>query len=176
MKQYLKLILSFISIFSFKVNAQWLPPVNFTTPQNVCDTASWKLVFYDGFDGTTLNNSKWVKFNHYPGLESDNWGEGRIPYPGNHTVIQDENVVVSGGTVKLKVKQKTTTWQCDTCTMTPYTKNYTSGYISTRYSNAFNNGRIEVRLKMPLFKYSWATCWTWYGSDVNEIDFAESYG
>lgn len=136
----------------------------------------WKLVFYDGFDAATFNNSKWVKFNHWNGFESDDWDEGRVPYPGNYTVIQDENVAVSGGDVKLKVKQKTTTWQCATCSMTPYTMNYTSGYISTRNSNAFNSGRIEPRLKMPKFKWSWAIFWTWYGTEVNEIDFAESWG
>lgn len=164
-----------VSLYGTSADAQWLPPVNFSTDSNVCDSTPWKLVFYDDFDGTALNNTKWVKFNHWNGFESDNWSEGRVPYPGNYTVIQDENVVVSGGTVKLKVKQKTTTWQCDTCIMTPYTQNYTSGYISTRYSNAFNSGRIEARLKMPLFKWSWGTCWTW-GTRINEIDFAESWG
>lgn len=160
-----------------------LPPVTFPSATNVCDYTPWKLVFYDGFDGTSVKSSNWYTFNTNNGGTNDNWCEARVGYPGNESIHRDENVVVSGGTVKLKVKQKSNTWQCASCDVsecspgfgnTPVTKNYTTGYISS--TTTYNNGRIEARLKMPLFKYSWATCWTWFLSGVNEIDFAESTG
>lgn len=103
-KRYFKLVFALLCLLNFQANAQWLPPVNFPSPTNVCDNTPWKLVFYDGFDGTTLNNSKWVKFNHWNGFESDDWGEGRVPYPGNHTVIQDENVVKKQFEEQIKTK------------------------------------------------------------------------
>src|SRR5690606_18470660 len=167
-------------LFSFPSAAQ-LPPVTFPGGTNVCDNASWKLVFYDEFEGSSINTNNWYTFNTNGGYTNDDWCQGRIPYAGNHSVIQDQNAVVNNGTLKLKLKQETKSWTCTTCptnTCTdfplPYTKNYTSGYISSKMT--YNNGRIETRLKMPLFKYSWATCWTWYQTSVNEIDFVEAWG
>jgi beta-glucanase (GH16 family) len=150
------------------------PPVTFPSGANVCDNAPWQLVFFDDFTGGTIDPSKWYTFNTTNGGSTDDWGDGRVPYPGNHSVIRDQNVTVSGGTVKLKIKQQTNTWQCATCSMTPYTENYTSGYISS--NTTYNNGKIEARLKMPIFNGAWTTCWTWptAANGIDEIDFAES--
>lgn len=57
-KKYFKLLYGLVALFNFQANAQWLPPINFTNPTSVCDNTPWKLVFYDGFEGTTLNNTK----------------------------------------------------------------------------------------------------------------------
>ncbi|RQO29914.1 hypothetical protein DBR32_15170 [Taibaiella sp. KBW10] len=173
MKKTILKLIPLLTLFLLR-NTLWaqLPPVTFSVGANVCDHSSWKLVFYDGFDGSSLNNNNWYRFNSNNWGTTDDWGEGRVPYPGNNTVIQDANVVVNGGTAKLKVIQQPTTWQCATCNMAPYTQNYTSGYLSSKMR--FNNGRIEARPKMPIFKGAWSTCWTRFGTSMNEIDFAES--
>ena len=181
-KQYALLFMALICLYATGAVAQ-LPPVNFPSNQSMCDNTPWKLVFFDGFDGTALNTNKWFPFNTNSWDEHDNWCEARIGYPGNESNHRDENVVVSGGTLKLKIKQETNTWQCASCITNnctpgmgdvPSVKNYTSGYISSKLR--YNSGKIETRLRMPIYEKTWATVWTWYGSSVNEIDVAEAYG
>jgi Glycosyl hydrolases family 16. len=97
---------------------------------------------------------------------------------------RDENVIVSNGTLKLTIEQKTNTWQCDSCNPTrcpepgwgdvPRTENYTSGYISSKLR--FDNGKVETRVRMPNNKNSWGTIWFWLGTNTNEIDIAEAWG
>lgn len=91
------------------------PPVTFSSGANVSDYTPWKLVFYDDIEEENINTSKWYTFNTNNGGTNDNWCEARIGYPGNESMHRDANVVVSGGTVKLKVKQQTNTWQCTGC-------------------------------------------------------------
>lgn len=168
---YSKLIILILCIQSITTFAQ-LPPVTFPSGTDVCDYTPWKLVFYDGFDGTSIDASKWYTFNTNNSGTTDDWDEGRKPYPNNYSVIKDGNTVVSGGTLKLKLKQESTSWHCATCSMSTLNENYSSGYISSKM--IYNNRRIETKLKMPIFKGAWNTCWFYHLSSVDEIDFIES--
>ncbi|MBL7705396.1 MAG: hypothetical protein JNM21_07580 [Taibaiella sp.] len=165
--------------------AQELPPVTLPANTQLCENQSWKLVLYDDFSGTSLKTNIWSPYNTTWGVDehSDNWGDGRIPYPDNYSIIRDENIEVSGGKIRLKSIQKSGSWACDTCIhyhpedniyvqSHPYTANYTTGYISSK--QYFSSGRLVARLKMPIFPNSWNTCWFWGVGGVNEIDFAES--
>lgn len=153
----------------------WFPAVSFPPGKYLCDTARWKLVLSDNFTGSSINPALWYTFNTNNGVNHDNWGDARAEvYGGNTTIVRDANVQVSGGTVKLKMRQETGSWKCDTCPGPPRTRNYTSGYIGSKM--IFNKGaRVETRLRMPIFPGSWNTCWLWALEDGNEIDFAESW-
>lgn len=179
-----KLLLAAAS-FACSVYGQELPPVTLPANTQLCENQPWKLVMYDDFSGTSLNSELWSPYNTTWGVDhhSDNWGDGRIPYPDNYSIIRDENVVVSGGRVKLKSIQKSGSWACDTCIhydeiknpyvqSRPYYANFTTGYISSK--QYFSSGRVEARLKMPIFPHSWNTCWFWAVGGIDEIDFAES--
>lgn len=182
-KQYSILLLALLCLFINNAFAQ-LPQVNFPTNKFVCDFTPWKLVLFDDFNGTSLNNTKWFPFNTNNWDNNDNWCEARLGYPGNHSIHRDENVIVNGGSLKLTVEQKTNTWQCASCNTAgctndywggaPRTENYTSGYISSHLR--FNNGKVETRVKMPNHENSWGTIWFWLGTQVNEVDIAEAWG
>ncbi|RYD99696.1 MAG: glycosyl hydrolase family protein [Sphingobacteriales bacterium] len=169
----LSLLLSLV--YSGYCQSGWLPPVYFPPGKLLCDTTPWKLVLLDNFNGDSINRDLWYTFNTNNWGDHDDWAESRIEvYGGNKTIVKDENVQVSDGTVKLKMKQETTSWKCNSCPGTPQTRNYTSGYIGSKMR--FNNGaKVETRLRMPIFEDAWNTCWFWALNDVNEIDFAESW-
>lgn len=161
----------------------WLSPVTFSEEKFLCDTSLWQLVFSDDFNGDKIDTSKWFTFNSNNRGTNDDWCEARVGYPGNETIIRDSNAVVSDGTLKLQIKQQTNTWQCNSCDTNkctagfgrqPVTKNYTSGYISSK--TTYNNGKFEARIRMPDFEGAWAASWLWATAGVNEIDLAEAYG
>lgn len=171
----------------------WLPDHTFAPGANaqVCDNSPWKLIFFDDFKGTTLDDAQWVTFTPWLGMncgipnhdcETDDGVRKSGFYKDANNNDQwnaanlAQNVVVSNGTVKLKVKN-------EPVTIAGETKYYSAGQIATRYyylgqKRAFNSGKFEVRMKMPVFTKAHTTLWTWYGSAVgiNEIDMAESYG
>jgi hypothetical protein len=109
-----------------------------------------------------------------PNGDNELWGEARCVEPYN-AIYKDDNIEVSNGTIKLKVKKENTSWKCDTCSNT-YTTQYSNATIATPYTMSFNTGKFEARIKMPTFKKAHCTFWTWHGNKVNEIDIAESYG
>ncbi len=169
----LTLLLSLV--FSSYSQSGWLPPVYFPPGKLLCDTTPWKLVLFDNFNGDRINRDLWYTFNTNNWGDNDNWAESRIEvYGGNKTIVKDENVQVSDGSVKLKIKQESASWKCNDCPGSPQTRNYTSGYIGTKMR--FNKGaKVETRLRMPIFEGAWNTCWFWALNEVNEIDFAESW-
>jgi hypothetical protein len=154
-----------------------LPLVRFETSTYVCDTTPWKLVFQDDFEGDSLK-APWVRFMSWanmPGGDNDDWEEGRLGTPYN-AILTDQNVVVSDGTVKLKMKKEPATWTCATCGKPTHTTKYTASMIALPYTRPFNSGRFEARIKMPTFKWAHTCFWLTFGSSVNEIDIAEAYG
>jgi beta-glucanase (GH16 family) len=163
----------------------WLPPDHFNGNTNLCDNTPWKLVFWDNFDGTQIDPTKWIKhvsWSGMPGGDNDNWDAARGDAHMNY-IYRDQNVVVNNGTVKLLVKRETVNWTCNSCpTPTSYRKHTSAGALASYYTlpngfnNGFNNGRIEARISFPLFKGAWCAFWTWYADKVNEIDIAEAWG
>lgn len=175
-KVFLLLISLWISTVTVYGQGGKLPPVNLPAGKHICDDSSWQLVFRDHFDGITLNPA-WLTFNSWagmPGGDHEHWAEARCVYPYN-AIYKDENIEVNNGTVKLYLKKEPATWQCRGCS-TARQANYTNATIALPYTKAFNAGRFEARIKMPVFKWAHSTFWTYMGNTVNEIDIAESYG
>src|SRR5689334_2893853 len=88
-----------------------LPPVTFSGTTNVCYNSPWKIVFYDNFDGKTLDASKWRTYNAWAGMpwppgETDNWQEGRSNDRDMMHILRDENVTVSNGEAHLFFKHE----------------------------------------------------------------------
>lgn len=169
---------------AFYANAQngALPPVHFNGNTNICDNASWKLVFQDDFNGDTLK-SPWLTFaplRYNDRAASDDWlsRENDDENGDPLSITKDDNVEVSNGTVKLKVKKEHASWHCATCGMIPVSTDFTDAVIELPYTMPLNSGKFEVRIKFPTFPYAHSTMWTWYGDSVgvDEIDIAEAYG
>lgn len=165
------------------------PVVTFPANGNLCDPTPYKLVFYDDFNGTQLDRSKWRTYNSWSGqwttsgLDSPNFGEGRVlPHEG-HGIALDENVVVDNGICRLFAKfQPGLKWHCDSCTMDTFYADNSGAWLSMYwYYNfkrmAYNTCRIEARIKYPTFDRAHGDVWTWPGETAhNSIDVAEAYG
>jgi beta-glucanase (GH16 family) len=112
---------------------------------------SWKLVFEDNFDGTSLDRSKWIS---------------QIPFSRTHkgdAYDRDENVTVSDGVLTITAKAENYGG-----------KSFTSGAISTGYSKfRFKYGYAEARMRMPGARGSWSNFWMLSDGWPPEIDIAE---
>ena len=173
---------------SIALNAQtgWLPPDHFISNTNLCESSPWKLVFWDNFDGTQIDNSKWIKHVSWRGMsggDNDHWNAARSDGHMNY-IYRDPNVQVYDGSAKLLIKRETGSWICSNCDSPKLYRRHTSaGALATYYTlpngaeNGFNRGKLEARIRFPIFKGAWCAFWTWYADDgVNEIDVAEAWG
>lgn len=203
------LILAFIIIAMLPVLAQnkvpdppaWLEPVSFpATGHNICSPDSWKLVFWDNFSGNAIDNTKWITYKSWKGLQRstsngpvqwdhDDWSGSRHEGTDDRgvsekNIFRDENVVVSNGTARLKIKHEPYSWKCPSCPESERQNvKYTGAALCTYYyyngqPRLFNSGRFEFRARFPDFPHSFGTAWTWFGEHmgVNELDLAESNG
>ena len=101
------------------------PPTVFFAGGNICETTPFKLVFFDEFNGTELNTSKWTQYYPYGQNGSD-----QCSFCRTHSTVdkqegqiyRDENVRVSDGILYLDVKQEAGAWY-------EFNKKYTSGMI-----------------------------------------------
>lgn len=130
------------------------------------DGSIWNLVFWDEFDGTSLDNSKWI--------DSFPWGYTSTTTPD--TIYQSTNVIVDDGTLHLRATDdvvETYTW--------------TSGMISTAgpfetgpagYKRLFQYGYFEMRAKVPIGQGLWPAFWLLppQGKHPPEIDVMEILG
>lgn len=174
----------------------WLEPVHFPARgQNICNTDDWKLVFVDHFTGSAIDTTKWITYKSWKGLgrptadgpvnwDHDDWGGSRHEGGDEKNIFRDENIVVSNGTAKLRIKHEPYSWKCPSCPESER-KNvkYTGAALCTYYyykgqQRSFNSGRFEFRARFPDFPHSFGTAWTWAGEHmgVNELDLAESNG
>lgn len=196
----LNLLLLLICSIYVQVNAQgdWLYPVSFPNTSQICDTSPWKLIFFDDFNGNSLDSTKWITYGSWKGMpkllpgggsviqDHENWLGARYDFSNSmlaKQIYRKENIEVSNGMVKLWVRHKPNEWHCDTCTLSTGTQYYTGAWLATYYNyqyadKSFNNGKFELRAKFPDFTNAFGTIWTWYGTyaGVNEIDIAESSG
>lgn len=174
----------------------WLEPVSFpASGHNICSPDSWKLVFVDHFTGNTIDTTKWITYKSWKGLQRpaedgrvnwdhDDWGGSRHEGGDEKNIFRDENIVVSNGTAKLKIKHEPYSWKCPSCPESERQHvKYTGAALCTYYyykgqQRSFNSGRFEFRARFPDFPHSFGTAWTWAGEHmgVNELDLAESNG
>ncbi len=126
----------------------------------------YRLVWADEFDGTALDTTAWSYQigNGCPALCG--WGNDEQEW------YQRDNLEVSGGTMKIHVREETVG-----------TNSYTSSRIRTFEKMHWTTGRFEARMKMPTGQGLWPAFWmlpeeshygTWPMS--GEIDIMEMIG
>ena len=112
---------------------------------------SWKIIFEDNFDGTSLNADKWMS---------------QIPWTRTHkgdAYDRAENLTVNDGLLTITAKAESYGG-----------KSFTSGAISTGYSKfRFKYGYAEARIKMPSARGSWCNFWMLSDGWPPEIDVVE---
>lgn len=173
-----RLCFVFLLLIAFDCRSQVeFPPVTFPIGKNVCDYTPYKLVFDDEFNGDKIDYSKWRTWNSWAGGdESWDWDQGRWDWAG-HAITKDENVVVRDGIAKLIIMHGPERWKCSgNKDCPPHYENYSNGWLTTRYSQYFNSGRFEARLKYPKSDYTWCDMWIYPGMGPNAIDIAEVHG
>jgi len=129
---------------------------------------TWKSVFDDEFDGTTLNSSNW---STGPG-----WTGSGISIPANNLekdCWDPAQVSVSGGTLNLGLVAHQ-----ETCG--GVTKPYAAGGISTDNKHMFTYGYFEARMYLPPASdgsiANWPAFWTVGPSNTGEVDTVEGLG
>jgi beta-glucanase (GH16 family) len=112
---------------------------------------SWKIIFEDNFDGTSLNTSKWLS---------------QLPWTRDYkgdAYMRDENVTVNNGLLTITAKAESYSGH-----------SFTSGAISTGYSKfRYKYGYAEARLKLPGARGSWSNFWMLTDGWPPEFDVVE---
>ncbi|MBK8701242.1 MAG: glycoside hydrolase family 16 protein [Saprospiraceae bacterium] len=166
MRQYFILLVLTISNL---LNSQNQPSV-FFAGGNICETTPFKLVFFDEFNGNSINTQKWTRF--YPYGEN---GSDQCPFCRTHSTIEkpegqiyrDGNVRVENGKLYLDVKEEAGTWY-------EFNEKYTSGMIQSIQS--FNTyTKYEIRCKISSGVGYWPSFWTFGGDPATELDVFEFY-
>ena len=139
--------------------------------QTIYEEKNWELVFYDEFDGTSLNTNVW-SYQEGTGAEYglNGWGNNEEQY------YTSENVSVGDGTLTIEAKNESRDG-----------KSYTSGRIRSLAEDnegfSITYGKVEAKIKMPTGDGIWPAFWmlpstddygTWASS--GEIDIMEARG
>ena len=144
MKKIFSIILATLIIFSiiptFAVNVLAETSTTDTTVGGFLDRikSDFDLVFYDEFEGDTLDTTKW----QYDGDATFRNSEAQIYANGP----EDGNVYMQDGCVVLKAEKEERTSSSN-----GRTKQYTSGEISTHNLGAWKYGYFEFNAKMQQF-------------------------
>jgi beta-glucanase (GH16 family) len=150
--------------------------ITFPSGTVLCDGSPWKLVFYDEFNGTGLDTTKWKPYYYWDGGPS-NWVSQRFYH---NAILRDDNIDVSGGICHMKMWSlgDTVQWHCDACYgETTYYSHYTSSWLSTLWDVPYVYGKFEIRAKMSIATKAHSAIWLWDGgAPANEIDIVEGYG
>lgn len=159
------LALSVFSSLAAVPQRRSLGPVE-NDPGGPCDTAAWKLVFHDEFDGTALDPTKWVTYFTYSADGSDQCPSCRVMGTTNN-IFRTEQVKVDGGLLSIGVEHKPGEWYGQR-------KEHESGMIHSIGNAHFDHGRFEIRCKIPTGAGLWPAFWGFGGQ--TEIDVFEFCG
>lgn len=162
-----------ISIFlAFNMNAFTQSPAN---------DPHWDLVFFDEFNGTTINTTKWNVLDNNDGQV---YADANLMVP----VFINDNVSVSGGYLTCKTDvgpyscppEYVTEWWCKYQMLYGNPYPFTGGGVETQPAYNFKYGYIESRMKVEAGPSLWSAFWTFRGDGVtggpntaNEIDVFE---
>ena len=137
---------------------------NFSSNNLDCSNDSWKLVFYDEFDGNTINTTKW--FTYRPTSNgTDNSAYSRGINNGTFSgLFVDSNVEVNNGTLKLHVKKESNTWYGETF-------NYSASIINSKFNHRYKYGRFEARIKMHKGGGFFPAFWLFNGHEIDIIEY-----
>ena len=148
---------------------------------SVFSAGFFKLHWYDEFDGTSLDESKWG-YQMGRGESTDNWGNNEQQFYTSQST--HDNIIVEDGMLTIRGKRETpsyTGWN-------PHrnrneTANYTSARILTRGKYFTTYGRIEARISLPIAEGLWPAFWMMPEKSVyggwarsGEIDIMEAKG
>lgn len=136
---------------------------------NHCNHEPWKLVFYDEFDGETLDLTKWEPITGVPRDKTF------IKQKAWHS---PENIKVENGNLMVISKKENNSnmpvdsWVTGEHTVTYEDFDYSTGEIVSKYK--FGYGKYEARVKIPKGKGFWPAFWLFGDKPVyNEIDVFE---
>jgi beta-glucanase (GH16 family) len=137
----------------------------------------WTCSFFDDFDGTTLDGSRWLP------QRTDT--TGYVHGPTACFVDSSNNILVSDGTLKLTARKESAPFTCAPGAPGAFTTQYTSGMVTTarRFSQTYGRFEIRARLYPAQGKGLQTTFWLWptdatrYGEypASGEIDIAEMF-
>jgi beta-glucanase (GH16 family) len=147
-------------------------------PAAVTGGSSWKPIFDDEFDGTSVNSANWNVANQ------SNYGSGN----NEDECYMAANTTVADGALNLTGKRETVSG-CGTNPDGGSSYFFTSGMVTTRAQGGglkfkFRQGYAEVRMRVPRGNLYWPAFWlvgAGDGSspgwpDYGEIDVTEIYG
>ena len=146
-------------------------PIVFLSSPPVQDTTSWKLVFHDEFNGTSLDTNKWLTHYPYGPDESD-----RTPAARLHTttpkreaqIYRDDKAIVNNGMLELHAAKNKSTYM-------GVTKTHEAGMVHSKDKKGFRGyTKYEIRCKIPDGAGFFPAFWM-FGS-TNEIDCFEFNG
>jgi beta-glucanase (GH16 family) len=121
-------------------------PIPTPLPIPVAADEGWELVWQDEFDGDAIDRSNWTY-----DIGGWGWGNGEAQYYTD----RPENARVENGLLVIEARQE------------KYEdKYYTSARLKSQGLQAFQYGRIEARIKVPLGKGMWPAFWM-LGSDFD---------
>ncbi len=127
-----------------------------------CIISPYKLVFFDDFDGASLDTSKWYTYYPYgPPSAPDSCSFCRTHVTAN--IYKDENVSIKNGLLLLKSDKIASAWFGQEY-------QYTSGLVYSKQKFT-TYGKYEMRCKLPKGKQQWPAFWV-FGWNT-EIDFFE---
>jgi hypothetical protein len=128
----------------------------------VATPVGMSLVWVDEFSGSTLNTRVWKPYHSTYG---DGNREAQCHTP--------DNVVVSGGTMKITARRGTVT--CPNGAV----RDYTSAFLGTRETGTYfpRYGRFEIRARVPHGQGLWPAFWLRHrqGSSTAEVDVMEYF-
>lgn len=149
----------------------------FELSEPVSSQVGWELVWFDEFDGTDLDRTKWLP-------EQSCWGGGN----NERQCYTDRpaNIFVADGLLHLRGQKEEFTGPLMPPELAsngdrPRQQQYTSGKIRSKGLAAWKYGKIEVRAKVPAGQGLWPAVWMMpeepvYGSWPlsGEIDILET--
>jgi beta-glucanase (GH16 family) len=148
---------------------RWTPWQTYSTfpSSNLdCSNQSWKLVYYDEFEGTAINTSDWYTFSPDGGVNcsgTDNCFWARARGGGNFWgLFMDDNVEVDNGMLKLHVKKEPNTWF-------GVNFNYSAGVIWAKQD--FQYGKFEARIKMHKGGGFFPAFWLTSSTEMDIIEY-----
>jgi beta-glucanase (GH16 family) len=134
-------------------------------PPALRNQEGWKVVFFDDFEGDSLDLTKWNC--GYP------WG----PTHNHRAYMSPANVIVENGLLRLKAENRRHPEAPQSIVHggEVFSLDYTSGVVTTRDRFEFTYGYVEARIKVPKTKGFWPAFWTLNsdGAWPPEIDIME---
>jgi beta-glucanase (GH16 family) len=136
---------------------------------NICqDNFVWELVFYDEFNGNSLDASKWLVYPY-------------VVRHGDGILYNYYNISIENSYLSLIAKRESPTWVYDVTHKLPEWGvgneyiSYSTAAFNSKYKYGY--GKFESSIKIPYSNKLWPAFWLYSGNDAdgsyNEIDFFE---